>query len=486
MNIRILSLMCFVLLGFSACKKFEDFQIDPNRTTQATPDLVFSSVQQQAFNRISVGAAMASRQLVNVESVSSEQYYNWLRGSFNDYGNLRQVYKMNQEAERLGKTSYLPLAVFFKCWYLYDLTLTFGDIPYSEALQGDNQQFQPKYDTQQAVFLQMLNELDQANAMIAKDMEPVSGDLIYGGDLQQWKKVINTFTLKVLMTLSAKVNDPSLNVAARFAKIVNDPTTYPVFTDNSDNLSLPYYDIVNNRYPYYNNNGIQTANYMEKTFVDLLKGLKDPRLFRYAAPARALVNQYGAEDFRAYEGVLGSAPNNENAAQVVTGRVSNINSRYYNNPTNEPALGLGFSELQFLLAEAAVRGWIAGNAVAFYQAGIQASLAFAKVPETDINTYLAQESLQQLTPGNEIKEIVTQKYIASFMLPSWNAFYEQRRTGFPIFDVSGGAVLNNGKVPKRWMYPEDELRNNADNLAAAVSRQYPEGDHINGVMWLLQ
>lgn len=488
MYMRTKHFFAFIVIfsSLNACKKFDDFQTDPNRTTQATPDLLLSTVQQQAFNQIELDAALASRQLVNTESVSPFQYYNWLRRDFGRYNNLRQVSKMQTEAVRLNKSSYLPLAIFFKCWNLYELTMIFGDIPYSEAAQGDEAVFSPSYDSQQLVFKQLLEDLDQANSMISNSMESVSGDLIYGGDMWRWKKAINTFTLRVLLTLSDKTNDPSLQVRERFAKIIADPTNYPVLESNLDNLALPYYDIVNNRYPYFNNNGIQTANYMEKTFVDLLKASEDPRLFRYAAPARSLVGTYGANDVRSYNGVLGSAPNNENAAAVVTGRISNINSRYYNNPVNEAALGLGFAEQQFILAEGVLRGWIPGDALTYYRTGIRASMEDRQVPEVAINAYLAKNDQQQLPAIEPLRAVITQKYIASFMLPGWNAFFEHRRTGFPTFDVSGGAVLNNGLVPKRWMYPQDELTNNTTHVSEAIARQYPDGDHINGEMWLIK
>ena len=65
-------------------------------------------------------------------------------------------------------------------------------------------------------------------------------------------------------------------------------------------------------------------------------------------------------------------------------------------------------------------------------------------------------------------------------------FYEQRRTGFPMFETAGAGILNGGKIPKRWMYPTDEYTNNAGNVENAVKDQYPGGDDINGVMWLVQ
>jgi hypothetical protein len=82
--------------------------------------------------------------------------------------------------------------------------------------------------------------------------------------------------------------------------------------------------------------------------------------------------------------------------------------------------------------------------------------------------------------------IITQKYINFFMNGGWEAFYNHLRTGFPELDVNGGGILNNGQVPKRWMYPQNELQLNVENVQAAITRQYAGSDDINGVMWLLK
>jgi hypothetical protein len=81
--------------------------------------------------------------------------------------------------------------------------------------------------------------------------------------------------------------------------------------------------------------------------------------------------------------------------------------------------------------------------------------------------------------------IITQKYINFFLNGGWESFYNHLRTGFPELSVDGGGVLNNEQVPKRWMYPQQELQLNTENVQAAIQRQYPQGDNINGVMWLL-
>ncbi len=265
---------------------------------------------------------------------------------------------------------------------------------------------------------------------------------------------------------------------------MNNPAQYPIFNSNTDNAQLKFYDLDNDRYPYYNDNSIQTAYYMEETFVDLLKQLQDPRLFSFAqkAPNHASAAD---NDFTAYGGIKGSDPVDVNAKRQVSGEISRINPRFYNNPTNEPSIAMGYAELQFILAEAVAKGWISGDANDYYQKGIQASMTFYGLDQTGINAYIAQPAVQ-LSGADNIQKIITQKYIASFMNSSWQPFFENRRTGFPVFDVSGDGVLNNKTVPKRFMYPQTELQLNQQHVNDAIKRQFPGGDDINASIWLIQ
>ncbi|MEC5146296.1 SusD/RagB family nutrient-binding outer membrane lipoprotein [Chitinophaga sp. 212800010-3] len=477
-----LAIFCLLLLAFSSCKKFEYFQTDPNKPTQAPPELLLTGIETVTFKDISTSAAFASRYLVNTDGIDASQYYNWQRSDFSDYSNLRQVLKMEEEATRMNQPAYLALGKFFRAWFFMRLTLAFGDIPYSEALKGSSEMFTPVYDRQEDIFLHILDDLKGAGDQLAAAGD-IRGDVIYGGKKDQWIRLINSFSLRVLMSLSQKEGNTRLKVKERFAEIVNNPTKYPLMTGNSDNGQLVFADLQDNRYPYYNNNSMQTAFYMEGNFVNLLKGLKDPRLFRYAQKAGKYASQPD-NDFTAYGGAKGSATIDENNSLVVTGEVSKIAKRYYNDPVNEPGVVLGYPELQFILAEAVVRGWISGDAADYYRKGIQASMEFFKVAPADITAYLSQPVVQ-LVPGQELISIFNQKYISFFMNSGWQMFYEQRRTGMPVFDVSGNGVLNDKKVPKRWMYPSGELLYNRQHVSDAIARQYPQGDNINGVMWLL-
>ncbi|WP_052324021.1 SusD/RagB family nutrient-binding outer membrane lipoprotein [Flavihumibacter sp. ZG627] len=479
-----IAITAIAVFGLASCSKYEDFQVDPNRTTQATPDLLLTTIERLAFNEVNTGAALASRQLAYTDGVSDQQYYGWQRGSFSDYSNLRQVLRMEKEAVRVGKPAYQSVAKFFRAYFGIQLTMSFGDIPFSEALKGDEAQYTSTYDTQESVFLQALELLEQASSELANIDEPMQGDVVYDGSILKWRKLINSYTLRVLTYLSSKESNTAFNLKQRFAAIVNDPSAYPLFTGNADNAQLKFHDIQGNRYPHYNDNSMQTAYYMAESFVDTLRHLQDPRLFLFAAKAPIHADLEDG-DFNAYGGLNGSAPITENTEKVVAGEASKINPRYYTDPVNEASVAFGYAELQFILAEAVVRGWITGSAETFYKEGILANMMFYGIANATIEAYLSSPNVA-LQAGNEISDIMVQKYIASFMQGGWQPFFEQRRTGYPLFDVSGGGVLNDAKIPKRWMYPEAELQLNRASVNEAIERQFAGADNVNGEMWLLK
>jgi len=486
-------LFLLTLAAFSSCKKFEEFQTNPNNPQIADPSLLLPSIERTAFSTISVDAALASRHLVYTQSVSNAQYYGWQRNSMS-YANITQVVKMQQEAARTGKKNYRYIGKFFTDYYIVGMTQIFGDIPYSNMMQSiyannfsDSAVIRPAYDKQQDVYRGVLDDLKIASDSLSANELAVTGDVIYDGNIDKWKRLINSFTLRVLMSLSKKETDATLNIKQRFNEIVSNPAKYPLLTSNADNGKLPYYNITGNQYPFYNNNGMKTDYYLDSTFVDILQDLNDPRLFVFGKPMPS--STLGVKDFNAYDGLKGSASLSYNTSKRGVGKASQINDRYSYQAINEPSLLMSYAELQFILAEAVVRGWITGNADTYYRNGIKASLEFSNFNSTysatEINDYLAQPVIS-LQTGNEIKQIITQKYISMFMNTGWQPFYEQRRTGFPAFDVTGSGILNGGNIPKRWMYPTDEYTNNGVNVENAVKSQYTNGDNINGVMWILQ
>ena len=102
----------------------------------------------------------ATKKVIQADGESADQYYKWTRGSFGYYDNLRNVQKMGEEAERVNAPVYTALTKFFRAYYFYELTLRFGDIPYSQALKGEKEEiYTPEYDAQEDVFAGILLSL---------------------------------------------------------------------------------------------------------------------------------------------------------------------------------------------------------------------------------------------------------------------------------------------------------------------------------------
>ncbi|ERM81783.1 hypothetical protein P872_19200 [Rhodonellum psychrophilum GCM71 = DSM 17998] len=474
-----------LLTGFFlvSCQSFEDLQLDPNRPVQAEPSLILTAVEANAFSTVNAGAALASRQLIYTNSATDNQYYGWQRSGFGDYDQLRQILKLKDEADRTENNSYRALALFFQSYYIIKLTNTFGDIPFSTAVKGIEGDFSPIYDTQESIFVRVLQDLREANTLIGPDSGEILGDIIFNGDQDKWKRLINSFTLRVLMSLSIKENDTNLNIKSKFGEILNNPSIYPIMRNNADNGALRFLDLEGNRYPFFNSNELRTAYYMEMSFVDRLKQNRDPRLFIYAdktSNGRALADN----NFDAYLGLGGAEPLADNTNQILLGNGSPIDSRYHSDPENQPSLLMGYSELAFTIAEAAARGWVNVDPEVYYKEGIRASMLFNELTDSDVDNYLNRESVQ-LQAGNAMRQILEEKHTSFFMNTGWEAFYNQRRTGIPAFSLSN-QIINPEGIPKRWMYPQNEIQLNLKNMNEALQRQFGGEDDVNAVMWLLK
>jgi len=148
------------------------------------------------------------------------------------------------------------------------------------------------------------------------------------------------------------------------------------------------------------------------------------------------------------------------------------------------AVIMNADEVQFILAEAAVKGLIPGNADTYYRTGITNSMKRWGVADAAIATYLAQPSiaLPGTTQGN-LEKIADQKWLGLFLV-STETYLDLRRTKLPnIFD---NGRLSNYEFPLRFRYPGNELGMNKDAYDAGVSTLLPATDEEGSKMWLLQ
>jgi len=252
-----------------------------------------------------------------------------------------------------------------------------------------------------------------------------------------------------------------------------------VFTSNADNAQLMYLASSPNRNPIYNDARGRDDYGMSKTFVDSLTRWNDPRL-----PVFAQVNKDTIVANRTYQGLPNGLDNGDGPALFYISRIG----AYWRETASAPMALLTYSEVLFLEAEAAERGWIPGGTAAaatYYNDAITASMQQYGIAAPAITAYLAQAPVAYDAAGanvtGHLRQIAYQKWVSLFMqgMESWT---EVRRTGVPALVPGPKAVLTS--IPERLPYDDNEAVLNASNLAAAVAAQkFSQGNDITAPLW---
>lgn len=485
------SLFIVGLFALTSCEtNLDTINENPNDQASIDPKYLLTYVSKSAF-QVNGDNMYASRMMIGTDGENTYQYMKWNDASFDTYSSgLLNTAKMMQEAEKINNKNYQAIGKFYRAYYFFNLSLKFGSIPYSEALKGESGITQPKYDTQETVMAGILSELKEANDIINSN-DKIEGDIIYNGDATKWKKLINSFRLKILMTMSKKTTLGTYNIATEFASIAG---SQPLMTSISDNGELKFADAADSRYTMFNNSGYGSSLYMADYFINLFKARQDPRLFTFAAQTTGAKEAGKAiTDFTAYNGGNPTSPYSDNATLVTAKNISKVNDRFYKDATNEPSSVLSYPELQFILAEATARGWISGSAKTHYDNAIKASFNFYQTYVKNPNQYFAGFDVNQYVTislvvyndtaplQTQLEKIMTQKYMTMFHQSQWTSYYDYLRTGFPNYPLQTGV-----SAPFRFRYPQSEYNYNSANLKTALTSQYGGNDNINSKPWWLQ
>lgn len=330
---------------------------------------------------------------------------------------------------------------------------TFGDVPYSEALDPENSL--PVYDDAQATYNAILGRLNSALDLISPTAEGYEGgDLLYEGDMAKWVKFGNSLQLKLAMVIA--------DVDAAQAKSLVEEAAPNVFSSNDDNAVLYYLSSQPNNNPVSNSvTGIYSTreDYIAaNTLVDAMNELDDPRREHF-------FTQVNGEYIGGIYGFTNSYPDFSTVSAKVAA------------PDNEGLL-LDYSEVRFLLAEALERGFAVGGTVEdHYNAAITASIEYWGGTSAEAEAYLAQSSVAYTSAEGDWKtKIGTQKWIALYNR-GYDAWLEWRRLDAPtLLPPVEGLV-----VPQRLIYPVNEATLNGANKNAASSAI--GGDSSDTPLW---
>ncbi len=371
-------------------------------------------------------------------------------------------------------------ARIWKAYAFMILTDTYGDIPYFEAGQGYiSEVISPKYDPQEAIYKDILKELEEASGKLDAAQPAVTTDILYGGNVARWKKLGYSLMLRAAMRLT-KVDQ---NTAKTY---VAKAVAGGLFESNADNSIIRHTAIYNNYIGNHLAAREKTNFYLAAPFVDYLKQNNDPRLavmaVRYVGakggpeqvPARATSDPakqigmpmgYNDVSINSILGQYGVA-SLWDFTQVNLSTVLKLDA---------PEFHITYAQNQLLLAEAATRGWTTGVAGDFFTKGVRAHLeqmamydGSAAIKEDDIAAYLKAHPLDAT---QALDQINTQYWVASF-LDGNELFANFRRSGFPALKKNPypGSEIKEDFI-RRMPYPDSEIIVNLGNVNEANTRQ---------------
>jgi len=345
----------------------------------------------------------------------------------------------------------LAVADIIEIYAWYYLITTYGNIPYSEALDIDKPF--PKYDSAKAIYNDLLTRLDVAIDKLNPAGESFgSADIIYNGDVEKWQKFGNSLKLKMGLLIADE--DPE-----RARTVVESAVEAGVFTSNEDNAVIKYQNTPPNTNPIWVDL-VQSGRddfVAASTLIDQLNERQDPRLKYFFTPDQSGVDYSGAPP----------------GVQSAYAQYSHVNPKI--TAPNYPALLLDYAEVEFYLAEAAQRGYdVPGTAESHYESGIRASVESWGGTDAEATAYLANVPYNS---ANWKESIGTQEWIA-FFNRGWDAWVAWRRLDYPQLEPAEDALSD---IPVRYPYPVNEQNVNRTNYEAASAAI--GGDKVETKLW---
>jgi hypothetical protein len=540
-NNSFIFILILVFTTLVSCKDLTELNINPNDIAPEVADLnlllptVITGIGQTVVG-LGFGDIAGVMQHTQKDGWSDgHNSYEWtnLSQSWSGYyGILRNADEYYNKAVAGGYEFHQGVGLILKAYTFGLITDLWGDAPYTDALKAEqgSEFFKPAFDAQQDIYHGIINDLDTANLLLSKNVAEYKNinstqDVLYNGDVAKWRKLANSLALRYYMRLSLK--EPSY-AKEGIRKITSDSNKYPLITSSNDDANVGYIGSASG--DSWHTNTVYdispSGSYMRlklcSTLVETLQDLKDPRLAVWAnkietpyvlvsgtnidrvVNGKREISQDVADAYLAANGVsidfdqeyVGIPPGCR-IAQIYNKKpdagqgtynphVSQLNNIYKATKGNLLQMRLmSASEINFILAEAALYGWAPGTPEEHYANGIKESFKIWGV-DNSFNNYMMG------APYSGLESIMTQKWIASWSAAA-EAWFDWRRTGLP--ELKAGEVAKREKLPLRFYYHlTSEIEKNRENAEAAIGKleatQYL-GDETSknsawSKMWLLQ
>lgn len=471
-----------MLLALSGCSKdYLDINSNPNQVTAATPVLVLPAALTTSGAYFSTEFPFLNLWMGywnwsgNYSIALSDRNYqftnNYFNGIWNDsYTNMKNYVYIDAQAATLGQPYLQGMAKIMKSLHFQYLVDTYGNIPYTQALQGVTTPT-PTYDDQVAVYEDLFKQIDAGLALFdqgdklasqgATVLNPGVSDIMFGGDISKWRRFANTIKLRMLLRQSEK-SDRQTFIQTQLATIKNSGVGFLKSGENAS-VNPGYVNSTNQQNPFYATFGFGvTGSPAElnneyrgnKYAIDFYKNTNDPRLTTFYYPAGGSGSTY----FGTYFGDLANAQPNSSVSAIGPALLKNA---------TQSAVILSSHEAFFLQAEAAQRGWISGDAKGLYQQAITESFLNTGLAASDASDYYSQavNDVSWDASTNKLEAIITQKWASLNGYSPYEAWSDYRRLGLPAVPISLSAT-NIKQIPVRLLYPQSEYLYNAANVGA--------------------
>ncbi len=497
-----------VIAGAGCKKGYLDVNTNPNQSTSADPSLVLPAALAATVANYYPGPTAFS-QWMQSWSVSGSyaisgndpgttykmttDYGNGLWGSI--YDNLEDYQYIQDAGNKTGQPFLEGVARIMKAFNFMHLVDLWNDVPYTDALKGAAS-LRPAYskgqDIYDSLFIELQKGIDLVNS--AGVTASASSDIMFGGDQTSWVQFANTVRLEMLLKMSQLSTKPDFfqtnldltkNEPAGF--LTSDALVNPGY-QNSTGKGNPFWQ------RFYNLTGALVSSFGDfwaanDFAVKFFQDNNDPRI------GREFTKVAGGPNAGKYVGTVSGLANNN----PTNGNYSIFGPGVLQGP-DAPAVMMLASESYFLQAEAAVLGYIPGDAQALYNQGVTSSFEYLGVPNADDTAavYVSQS-------GNSVTNfatatttlakqtiIIRQKWAAEISINSFEAYNDYRRfdylhTGTAPFPgplgntpYSASPYIDIFKIPTRLLYPTTEYSKNPDNVAAegTIDQQ------VNKIWWM--
>jgi hypothetical protein len=464
------------LFAIQSCDKIKDFKnlnTNPNATTTPIPAALLTNVEagmgaNLVFDAggINTGAGLYAQYFSETQYTEVSRYnkpnYNYDGYFVGPIEDLQTIINYNSDPATAGAAAnygsnknQIAIARILKAHYVKFLTDAVGDLPYFNALKGNAGVISAPYDKQQDIYKDLLKELKEAVDQFDNGTT-VQGDIIFGGNVAQWKKYANS--LRLLLALNMAKADAATGKTEFAAALAHSAG---VISSNSDNVTINYIG-GNFPNPFYNYYVLtQRLDFgVSKTMTDQLSSTSDPRLGVFATSGKGF--PYGLTR----DNAIAFASANADWARITKPAPSDPDHVYQKQ--DAPLVIIGAANIYLARAEAAQRGWTSEDVTTMFSNGVQASFA--------------QWGVTGTTPAGpyDLQKIATQEWLAWFPngLEGWNVW---RRTGYPTLTPAPGLTT----IPRRDPYGTNDYAYNSANVTDAAARYTVNGivDSQYGKIW---